>query len=219
MVYRAFWRLALGLWTVGLLCGCYPAMAASLPATRPGQTEHRGLPVPVSVAGSQWAPGRHPETRQKTWRWPTQGQVVLGYNPALPGRKGIQISGRPGQAVRAAAPGQVVYAGDRLPGYGRLIILKHSGNLLSVYGYLGKILVREGNHVKSGQTIAALGGSNTKHPVLHFEIRRHGKPVNPLDFLPERDIYRKGLSINCTIAGQIISKAATTRRPSAMMKL
>jgi murein DD-endopeptidase MepM/ murein hydrolase activator NlpD len=193
MVYRALRRLALGLWAVGLLCGCHPAMAAPLSATRPGQVEYRGLlvSVSVSVAGSHRAPGRHPETRQKTWRWPTQGRMVLGYNPALPGCKGIQISGRPGQAVRAAAPGQVVYVGDRLPGYERLIILKHSGNLLSAYGYLGKTFVQEGDRVKAGQTIAALGGSNTKRPVLHFEIRRHGKPVNPLDFLPERDITGK----------------------------
>jgi murein DD-endopeptidase MepM/ murein hydrolase activator NlpD len=121
----------------------------------------------------------------RNWLWPVQGKVVLGYNPALPGRKGITISGKPRQAVRAAAAGRVVYAGSGLPHYGRLIILKHRNNLLSAYGHLGKILVKEGETIRSGQTIAELGVGKT-NPVLHFEIRRNGKPVNPLNFLPIR---------------------------------
>jgi lipoprotein NlpD len=118
------------------------------------------------------------------WRWPTSGSVVRDYEPDVPGGKGIQISGELGQLVRAASPGQVVYSGSGLPGYGRLIILKHSDDLLSAYGYLGKIFVEEGDNVQSGQSIAELGTSNENRPILHFEIRRDGKPVNPLDFLP-----------------------------------
>jgi lipoprotein NlpD len=137
--------------------------------------------------------GFHPVRSQyqkpgTSWRWPIQGRLVLGYAPALPGRRGIHISGKPGQGVRAAAPGRVVYAGGGLPGYGRLMILKHGGNLLSVYGHLRKILIKEGDLVKSGQSVAELGTSN--HPMLYFEIRRNGKPVNPLDFLPERGTGR-----------------------------
>ena len=123
----------------------------------------------------------------RNWLWPIQGRVVLGYNPALPGRKGIKIAGKPRQAVRAAAAGRVVYAGSGLPHDGRLIILKHRDNLLSAYGHLGKILVKEGETIRSGQTIAELGVGKTD-PVLHFEIRRNGKPINPLNFLPVRRI-------------------------------
>jgi lipoprotein NlpD len=118
------------------------------------------------------------------WRWPTLGSIVRDYEPDVPGGKGIQISGQLGQLVRAASPGQVVYSGSGLPGYGRLIILKHSDDLLSAYGYLGKIFVEEGDKVQLGQSIAELGASNENRPILHFEIRRDGKPVNPLDFLP-----------------------------------
>jgi lipoprotein NlpD len=118
------------------------------------------------------------------WRWPTSGSVIRDYEPDVPGGKGIQIRGELGQLVRAASPGQVVYSGSGLPGYGRLIILKHSDDLLSAYGYLGKIFVEEGDKVQLGQSIAEIGTSNENRPILHFEIRRDGKPVNPLDFLP-----------------------------------
>lgn len=149
-----------------------------------------GQAVTFSSEGFNPVRSRHQEPGNPSWRWPIQGPVVLGYAPALPGRKGIHISSKPGQLVRAAAPGRVVYAGGGLLGYGRLIILKHRGNLLSAYGHLRKILVKEGNRVKSGQPVAELGTSNTNHPVLYFEIRRNGKPVNPLDFLPERGTGR-----------------------------
>ena len=102
----------------------------------------------------------------------------------MPGRKGIQISGELGQSVRAASKGEVVYSGSGLPGYGRLIIVKHSTAFLSAYGYLGRIYVKEGDMVEIGQAIAELGSSNENRPVLHFEIRQDGKPVNPLRFLP-----------------------------------
>jgi lipoprotein NlpD len=118
------------------------------------------------------------------WRWPISGKVERGYKPDVPGRKGIQIGGRLGESVRAASRGEVVYSGSGLPGYGRLIIVKHSESFLSAYGYLGKIMVKEGDSVSSGQTIAELGSSNDNRPVLHFEIRRDGKPVDPLRYLP-----------------------------------
>ena len=118
------------------------------------------------------------------WHWPVKGKVVRGYNPAIPGRKGIQIRGTLGQPIKAASTGQVVYSGSGLPGYGRLIIVKHSSSLLSAYGHLGKILVKEGDQVKSGQMIAELGPNNENRPVLHFEIRQHGDPINPLRVLP-----------------------------------
>jgi len=122
--------------------------------------------------------------RGLSWGWPTRGAVVRTYAPNIPGRKGIQIAGNLGQMVRATSPGQVVYSGSGLPGYGRLIIVKHSDTFLSAYGYLGEIFVKEGDRVASGQDIARLGASNDNRPVLHFEIRQNGKPVNPLQFLP-----------------------------------
>jgi len=118
------------------------------------------------------------------WVWPTQGVVVKGYDPDVPGGKGIEISGNAGQPVLAASPGAVVYSGSGLPGYGRLVIVKHSDSLLSAYGYLGKILVQEGDAVRVGQTIAELDSGNPSRPVLHFEIRQNGKPIDPFRYLP-----------------------------------
>lgn len=118
------------------------------------------------------------------WVWPTQGVVVKGYDPDVPGGKGIEISGDPGQPVLAASPGAVVYSGSGLPGYGRLVIVKHSESLLSAYGYLGKILVKEGDSVRVGQAIAELDASSANRPVLHFEIRQNGKPIDPFRYLP-----------------------------------
>jgi lipoprotein NlpD len=117
------------------------------------------------------------------WVWPTQGQLVSEYNPKMPGGKGIEIGGRLGQPVKAASPGKVVYSGSGLPGYGRLVIVQHSGSLLSAYGYLGKILVEEGDRVQRGQAIAELGSNNENRPVLHFEIRQNGKPINPMRYI------------------------------------
>jgi len=88
--------------------------------------------------------------------------------------------------VRAAAAGRVVYAGSGLVGYGRLIIIKHNKIYLSAYGHNREILVREGDQVKAGQVIARMGSSGTRQTMLHFEIRRYGKPVDPLRYLPRR---------------------------------
>ncbi len=123
-------------------------------------------------------------SKQIRWSWPIKGKVVQRYSPNSPGRKGIQIRGTLGQPIKAASTGQVVYSGSGLPGYGRLIIVKHSNSLLSAYGYLGKILVNEGDQVESGQKIAELGPNTENFPVLHFEIRQHGDPINPLRVLP-----------------------------------
>jgi lipoprotein NlpD len=166
-VFRLGTKVLLGVW-IGLALAAMLAEAMEQPA-RPAYGPARDRQADSS----------------KEWRWPIQGQVVLGYNPALPGRKGIKISGKPRQAVRAAAAGQVVYAGSGLPHDGRLIIIKHRDKLLSAYGHLGKILVKQGEIIRTGQIIAQLGAGKTD-PVLHFEIRRNGKPVNPLNFLPAR---------------------------------
>jgi lipoprotein NlpD len=98
----------------------------------------------------------------------------------------VDISGRQGQPIVAAAPGVVVYSGSGLLGYGRLIIIKHNDTYLSAYAYNERLLVQEGDRVAAAQEIATMGLGNDGHPVLHFQIRKDGKPVNPLDYLPKR---------------------------------
>ena len=121
-----------------------------------------------------------------TWRWPSEGKVIAAYVSGEPTRQGIDIGGKAGDAVRAAADGEVVYSGNGLIGYGELIIVKHNANFLSAYGHNRSRLVKEGEKVKAGQAIAEMGASAGSRDELHFEIRKNGKPVNPLEYLPAR---------------------------------
>jgi len=118
------------------------------------------------------------------WHWPVKGRVVQTYKANDTARKGIGIAGKLGQPVKAAAGGTVVYSGNGLINYGNLIIIKHSHSFLSAYAYNQSLLVKEGDSVKRGQAIAKMGKLEAK-PQLHFEIRRNGKPVNPLYYLPK----------------------------------
>jgi lipoprotein NlpD len=120
------------------------------------------------------------------WRWPTNGKVISTYSKSAAGRKGIDISGKSGQQVISAASGKVVYSGNGLPRYGNLLIIKHNDVYLSAYAHNKTLLVKEGQWVKSGQKIATLGKSGTQRYQLHFEIRRNGKPVDPMRFLPKK---------------------------------
>jgi lipoprotein NlpD len=119
------------------------------------------------------------------WQWPVEGRVLAEFSPER-GSKGIDIDGREGAEVRAAAPGRVVYAGDGLRGYGNLVIVKHNDTLLSAYAHARRLLVEEGARVEAGQAIAELGATGADRPKLHFEIRRNGQPVDPLRLLPVR---------------------------------
>ncbi len=121
-----------------------------------------------------------------TWRWPTKGKIVSTYSKSAAGRKGINIAGKSGQSVVAAASGKVVYSGSGLPRYGNLLIIKHNDVYLSAYAHNKTLLVKEGQQVKSGQKIALLGKTGTQNNQLHFEIRRNGKPVDPMRFLPKQ---------------------------------
>ena len=118
------------------------------------------------------------------WRWPTRGRLITSSSPTL--QKGVNISGRTGQAIYAAAAGDVVYSGSGLLGYGKLIIIKHNDVYLSAYAYNQEILVKEGMRVSSGQKIATMGTDSDRRPLLHFEIRKEGQPVNPLRHLPKQ---------------------------------
>lgn len=121
-----------------------------------------------------------------SWGWPHSGKVLARYSSKEGGNKGLDISGKLGDAVKAAAPGQVVYAGSGLLGYGNLVIISHSQEFLSAYAHNSRILVKENQQVKAGQVIAELGSSGATVPMLHFEIRKDGKPVDPLRYLPKR---------------------------------
>lgn len=116
--------------------------------------------------------------------WPSQGQVIANFDEAK--NKGISIAGRLGDPVVAAADGRVVYAGAGLRGYGNLIILKHNNTFLTAYAHNQALLVREDQAVRQGQRIAEMGSSDADRVKLHFEVRRQGKPVDPLGFLPKR---------------------------------
>ncbi|MGI9341673.1 MAG: peptidoglycan DD-metalloendopeptidase family protein [Gammaproteobacteria bacterium] len=127
-----------------------------------------------------------PPAQSVGWQWPTAGAVIAGYGSATKTKSGIHIGGQRGQPIRAASAGRVVYAGTGLAGYGHLLIIKHNNDYLSAYGHNDKLLVGEGADVKSGQRIADMGNGPGRRPLLHFEIRRQGEPVNPLQFLPRR---------------------------------
>ncbi|MDD3484408.1 peptidoglycan DD-metalloendopeptidase family protein, partial [Azovibrio restrictus] len=117
-----------------------------------------------------------------TWSWPAAGKVVGNFSQT----KGVDIAGKAGDPVQAAADGKVVYSGSGLRGYGQLVIIKHNGTFLSAYAHNQKILVKEGQSVKRGQKIAEMGNTDSDSVKLHFEVRRQGKPVEPLEFLPKR---------------------------------
>lgn len=120
------------------------------------------------------------------WRWPLEGKVINGFSLKNPINKGIDIAGKSGDKVVAAADGVVVYAGGNLRGYGKLVIIKHSDNYLSAYGNNRRLLVKEGDKVSAGKAIARVGSSASDQEMLHFEIRRDGKPENPLSYLPTK---------------------------------
>jgi lipoprotein NlpD len=123
---------------------------------------------------------RDPEAIE--FAWPARGKVLAGF--AEPNNKGLDISGKPGDPVLAAATGRVMYTGTGIRGYGKLIVIKHENNFNSVYAHNREILVKEGQNVTRGQRIAELGDTDADAPKLHFEIRKSGKPVDPAKYLP-----------------------------------
>lgn len=140
-----------------------PAVASAAPAAEKATT--------ASVEGVVWA-------------WPSAAPIQRGYNAG--GNKGIDFAGKQGDPVLAAAEGRVLYVGEALAGYGKLVIIKHSNDHLSVYAHNHRILVKESQPVKLGEKIAEKGRTGTDAVKLHFEIRKQGKPVDPMPFLPKR---------------------------------
>jgi len=120
-----------------------------------------------------------------SWIWPAQGGAVSSTERPNGGR-GLTISGRAGQDIKAAADGRVVYTGAGLLGYGQLVIIKHNETYLSAYGHTQALSIKEGDAVKAGQSIATMGNGPEGSPMLNFEIRVHGRPVDPLSLLPRQ---------------------------------
>lgn len=156
--------------------------AAARPQTTPSQTVTKvnSQEADVKVSTTSTSAGGN-----LSWDWPHNGKIVRTYNPNLSERKGVDLVGQIGDSVRAAARGTVVYAGNGLPGYGNLIILEHGDSLLSAYAFNQELLVAERDQVEKGQVIARMGKQGDQ-PGLHFEIRREGKPVDPMGYLPQR---------------------------------
>ena len=172
-----------------------PAITASpVPAAAPVTPVAKPAPKPAPAAPPAKASKSTTAAIQATtvpaydgkWVWPTRGRVLTRFQSSGPGKQGIDIGGHADQPVKAAANGKVVYAGSGLVGYGRLIIVKHNENLLSAYGHNNKLLVNEGEHVAAGQMIAKMGSSGTNRNELYFEIRKNGKPTDPMRYLPKQ---------------------------------
>lgn len=164
--------------------------AAAMPAAK---TEAAKLEAPARVEAPASAPAaetppRAPAAAEESgdeesmaFGWPTRGRIIAEYTEAS---KGVDIGGSAGQPVLASAAGKVVYSGSGLRGYGKLIIIKHSKTYLTAYAHNDRLLVREGQSVTRGQKIAEMGSTDSDRVKLHFEIRRYGKPVDPLKYLP-----------------------------------
>ena len=146
-----------------------PPSAPVLASAAPDSTKIPAQPPAATPAGGQWI-------------WPADGRIVQDFSQ--PGNMGISIAGQPGDPVLAVNDGRVIFSGAGPRSYGNLIIVKHDGDILSVYAHNRALLVKEGQNVRRGQRIAELGSSGTASPQLHFEIRRQGRPIDPRTVLP-----------------------------------
>jgi len=147
-------------------------LKSSQNAAPEARTENRVEPRPI------------PTDPQSVWVWPAAGRVLQSFEPGK--TKGIALSGTVGDPVIAVADGKVIFSGQGPRGYGNLIIVKHPADLLSVYAHNRAVLVKEGASVVRGQRIAELGDTDSDRPKLHFEVRRQGRPVDPIQILPPR---------------------------------
>jgi lipoprotein NlpD len=151
------------------------------PRAEPARTEPpraQAAPEPKADAGNEAARG--PEDIE--WAWPVKGKVISTFSEGTV--KGISIAGRMGQPVVASAPGRVIFSGTGIRGFGKLIVIKHNNTYLSVYAHNSELTVKEGQQVARGQKIAEMGNTDADQVKLHFEIRRFGKPVDPMKLLP-----------------------------------
>jgi lipoprotein NlpD len=134
--------------------------------------------------------GKQPSTKfskkVSQWLWPVKGKVIEYFSSSDQGNKGIDLAGSRGTKIKASAQGKVVYAGNALRGYGKLIIIKHNDDYLSAYAHNDQILVKEQQLINGGDYIATMGDTDANKVMLHFEIRFRGKSVNPMKYLPKK---------------------------------
>lgn len=161
-----------------------PPVVAPKPETAAQKTPPSAEEKPKAAEDKKTALSTSTDDEDLEWAWPAKGKVIAAFNEAS-NLKGVDISGKMGQPVFASAPGKVVYSGSGLRGYGKLVIIKHNKIYLSAYAHNSHILVKEGQSVQKGQRIAEMGDSDADQVKLHFEIRRLGKPVDPIKHLPE----------------------------------
>ena len=155
------------------------------PVTTPSQVVNTGTEAKTAPVNTPQSTAVVENSDDATvFSWPATGNLIAGFDDLK--NKGIDISGKTGDPVYAAADGRVVYAGAGLRGYGNLVIVKHANNFLTAYAHNHTLLVREDQSVKRGQKIAEMGNSDSETVKLHFEIRKQGKPVDPVKLLPAR---------------------------------
>lgn len=150
--------------------------AATLAAAKPdakAEVKPETKPAEVATGGDEFV-----------WIWPANGKMIGTFSEG--GSKGVDIAGKAGEPVVAAGDGKVVYSGTGLRGYGKLVIVKHNSTYLSAYAHNQSVMVKEGQTVSKGQKIAEMGNTDADQVKLHFEVRRQGKPVDPLKYLPQR---------------------------------
>ena len=172
----------------------YPGQDLNLDVSQTGSAKQLETKEPILVKSrSRSQPSavkndanKSPKNAQLRWQWPAHGTVLAKFSGPAALNKGVDISGKKGDPVHAAESGTVVYAGSGIRGYGKLLIVKHDQNYLSAYAHNDKLLAAEGDSVKAGQKVAEIGSTGTDRDKLHFEIRREGKPVDPLRYLPAR---------------------------------
>ena len=158
------------------------AATAATPAASPTpSTSGTAKPAPSKPAPA--TPSRASDAALVSWGWPASGAIIQGFTAAT---KGIDIAGKVGDPVVAAASGKVMYAGNGVRGLGNLILIQHSNGFITAYAHNDKLLVKTGQEVAKGAKIAEIGQTDTTSPRLHFEIRRSGTPMNPLSYLPSR---------------------------------
>lgn len=161
-----------------------PLVAAPAPAPTPvkaASAPTAAVSAPATAAPAASAPGGDEDLG---WIWPSKGPVLTGFDDVK--NKGLDLGGAAGDPVLAAAEGRVVYSGEGLRGYGKLIILKHNNTYLTAYAHNQTLLVKEDQSVKKGQKIAEMGSTDSDKVKLHFEVRRQGKPVDPAKYLPAK---------------------------------
>ncbi|WP_233835325.1 peptidoglycan DD-metalloendopeptidase family protein [Paraburkholderia sp. ZP32-5] len=159
-----------------------PAPASAAPQT-PAQASSQAAPAPNAATVHEVTQETNRHANSVTLAWPASGSVVEAFQPGE--TRGIEIGGKPGDPVRAAADGKVMYAGTGLNGYGSLIIVQHNKDFLTAYSHNRKLLVKMGDVVRQGQQIAEMGDENNSRVSVGFEVRRDGKPVDPMPYLPQ----------------------------------